>query len=72
MIRSSSSHSSFLQENISAIILPKHPAAVSRCDRIKNMNGSSYVLYLILGIVGLSIVSYCLIQDTINKRVSQA
>ena len=43
-----------------------------RCDRIKNMNGSSNVLYLILGIVGLSIVSYCLIQDTINKRVSQA
>ena len=36
------------------------------------MNGSSNVLYLILGIVGLSIVSYCLIQDTINKRVSQA
>lgn len=40
-----------------------------RCDRIKNTPGSSNVLFLILGIVGLSIVSYCLIQDTINKRI---
>ena len=40
-----------------------------RCDRIKGINGSSNVLYLILGIFGLSIVSYCLIQDTINKKV---
>ena len=40
-----------------------------RCDRIKGMNGSSGILYLILGIFGLSIVSYCLIQDTINKAI---
>ena len=28
-----------------------------RCDRIKGMNGSSGILYLILGIFGLSIVA---------------
>lgn len=39
-----------------------------RCDRIKgNVNGSSSVLYLILGFLGLGLVSYCLMQDTINK-----
>lgn len=39
-----------------------------RCDRIKGTPaGSSNVIYLILGIFGLSIVSYCLIQDTLNK-----
>ena len=41
-----------------------------RCDRIKGENGNSAILYLILSIVGLSIVSYCLIQDTLNKAVS--
>lgn len=40
-----------------------------RCDRIKNTNGSSNILFMILGIVGLGIISYCLIQDTINKCV---
>ncbi len=40
-----------------------------RCDRIKGMNTSAGLLYLILGIFGLSIVSYCLIQDTINKAI---
>ena len=40
-----------------------------RCDRIKGMNGNSGILYLILGIVGLSIISYCLMQDTLNKAV---
>ena len=38
-----------------------------RCDRIKGTNGSLGILYLILGIFGLSIISYCLIQDTLNK-----
>lgn len=38
-----------------------------RCDRIKGTAGSSNVIYLILGIFGLGIVSYCLIQDTLNK-----
>ena len=38
-----------------------------RCDRIKGVNGSSGILYLILGLVGFSIISYCLIQDTLNK-----
>ena len=37
------------------------------CDRIKGVNGSSGILYLILGLVGFSIISYCLIQDTLNK-----
>ena len=40
-----------------------------RCDRIKGMNGNSGILYLILGIVGFSIISYCLMQDTLNKAV---
>lgn len=40
-----------------------------RCDRIKGMNGSSGILYLILGLVGFSIISYCLIQDTLNKTI---
>lgn len=38
-----------------------------RCDRIKGMNGNSGILYLILGLVGFGIISYCLIQDTLNK-----
>jgi len=41
-----------------------------KCDKIKKVNGgSSAVLYLILTFVGLGIVTYCLIQDTINKAV---
>ena len=36
-----------------------------RCDRIKGVNGSSG--YLILGLFGFGIISYCLIQDTLNK-----
>lgn len=40
-----------------------------RCDRIKGTAGSSGILYLILAIVGFSIVGYCLMQDTINKAV---
>lgn len=40
-----------------------------RCDRIKGVNGNSGILYLILGLVGFSIISYCLIQDTLNKTV---
>lgn len=41
-----------------------------RCDRIKqNRNGYSSILYLILAILSLSIISYCLMQDTINKAV---
>lgn len=40
-----------------------------RCDRIKGSNSSSGIVYLILGIFGLGIVAYCLMQDTINKAV---
>lgn len=40
-----------------------------RCDRIKRTQGSSGVLYLILGIFGFGFISYCLIQDTINKAI---
>ena len=40
-----------------------------KCDRIKGTSSSSGILYLILGIVGFSIISYCLMQDTINKAV---
>lgn len=41
-----------------------------KCDQIKGVNGSSGILYLILGIFGLGIVNYCLMQDTINKAIS--
>ena len=40
-----------------------------KCDQIKGVNGSSGILYLILGIFGFGIVSYCLMQDTINKAI---
>ena len=39
-----------------------------RSDRIKGTS-SSEILYLILGIFGLSIIAYALIQDTINHAV---
>ena len=38
-----------------------------KCDYIRQVNASSGILYLILGCVGLSIVSWALIQDSINK-----
>ena len=40
-----------------------------RCDRVRGVNGSSGILYLVLGLVGFSIISYCLIQDTLHKAV---
>ena len=41
-----------------------------RCDRIKgSVDGSSAILYLILTLLGFGIVTFCLIQDTINKSV---
>ncbi len=40
-----------------------------RCDRIKGMSGNSGILYLILGFVGFAIISYCLMQDTLNRAV---
>ena len=41
-----------------------------RCDAIKRTNGSSGILYLILALFGFGIISYCLMQDTVNKAVS--
>ena len=41
-----------------------------RCDRIKGTT-SSEILYLILGIFGLDIIDYALIQDTINNTLQQ-
>ncbi len=42
-------------------------------DAIKTNRGeasnSSPIIYLILGLCGLGIVNYCLMQDTINKSV---
>ena len=35
-----------------------------------NPSGNTGILYLVLSLFGLGIVNYCLIQDTINKRVS--
>lgn len=42
-----------------------------RCDKIKNADSYSSMIFLVLGILGLSIVSFCLIQDTINKAVAE-
>lgn len=39
-----------------------------RCDRIKR-SSSTEILYVLLGIFGLSIIAYALIQDTINQTV---
>ncbi|MBQ8861008.1 MAG: DUF4234 domain-containing protein [Ruminococcus sp.] len=42
-------------------------------DTIKVNNGmqggNSPIIYLVLGLFGLGIVNYCLMQDTINKSV---
>ena len=47
-----------------------------RCDNIKQNMGrassSSAVLYLIFGLVGLNVVSYALMQDTINLAVGES
>lgn len=40
-----------------------------KCDRIKGVTGSTGILYLVLGIFGVGIVNYCLMQDTINKAL---
>lgn len=40
-----------------------------RGDKIKGVNSSSGILYVVIAILGLSIIDLCLIQDTINKRV---
>ena len=39
-----------------------------RNDRIQgDLGGSSRILFLVLGLIGFSIVAYALLQDTINK-----
>lgn len=40
-----------------------------KCDQIKGREGNTGILYLILGILGVGIISECLMQDTINKMV---
>ena len=40
-----------------------------RADRIQGQSGSTAILYLILGIFGLGIINYALMQDVINKEV---
>ena len=40
-----------------------------RGDKIKGVNSSSGILYIVIAILGLSIVDLCLIQDTGNKKV---
>lgn len=45
-----------------------------RCYEIQIKNGQNgsdnSILYLILALVGLSIVNYCLIQDELNKYIA--
>lgn len=38
-----------------------------KCDRIKKNDGKSGILYLFLNICLLGIVSYALMQDTLNE-----
>lgn len=40
-----------------------------KCERITSLNSHSNIIYLILGLVGLGIVSYALMQDTINRSL---
>lgn len=40
-----------------------------RVDRINRVESNTNILYLVISILGLSIVSYCLMQDTINRVV---
>ncbi len=40
-----------------------------RCDRINRVNGNSNILFLLVTIFGFGIISYCLMQDTLNKVV---
>lgn len=40
-----------------------------RGDKIKGVHSSSGIIYLVIAILGWSIIDLCLIQDTINKRV---
>ena len=41
------------------------------CDQAKgDPNGNSAILYMVLGLLGLGIVSYCLEQNTINELVA--
>ena len=46
-----------------------------KVDYLKQANGetpaSSAIVYLLLGIFGLGIISYALIQDEINKNAEQ-
>lgn len=42
-----------------------------KLDRYEGVDSSRAVLYLILTIIGLGIVDFCLIQDSINKLVDK-
>ncbi|MDO5590150.1 MAG: DUF4234 domain-containing protein [Lachnospiraceae bacterium] len=39
-----------------------------RVDRINGVNGNSNILYMLVSLFGFSIVSYCLMQDTVNRH----
>lgn len=41
-----------------------------RGDKIKGVNSSSGILYIVIAVLGLGIIDFCLIQDTINKQVA--
>ena len=42
-----------------------------KLDRHEGVDGSRALIYLILMITGLGFVTYCLIQDSINKIVTK-
>ena len=42
-----------------------------KIDKYENTNSSKGILYLILGLLGFGIISYALIQDSINKAIAK-
>ena len=40
-----------------------------KCDYISQRNGSSNIVYLLLGLFGLGLIALALMQDTVNKAV---
>ena len=40
----------------------------AKVDEMKGTDGNSGILYLIIGLVGFSIINYCLAQSEINKH----
>ena len=40
----------------------------AKVDEMKGTDGNTGVMYLIIGLIGLSIINFCLAQSELNKR----